>query len=844
MDSKWINNVVQAALQGDHIAFARQTAERWLKEQPGHLTASVLLARALMADGAVGEAERVLGAVLAVDPESEAALALAVQLNELQGRNEVAWAAASALGQVAPNDRSVRAKLAQIATRAPAARSKSQSDVIDFFALIPSLVDLEERWRGGELETARRMAEELLAGNPTLVKGHLILADCSMSMPDQSTAVAHIHQATSLDPGGEVAQRIWDGKLPYQGAWPSTDLIGTLGPLPHSVSAALGMNLLTKPRNGTVSRSAPPEEVIPTAPPPSSPPPPPLVSMVEETLISIQTEINRLNGQQDSKPDKDGVTWVRLKPVYAILTSKERLEEKYGPDGLEQIDGALQALAEAAEARLKLPTGVLYLDDVDSLSTFQLDPVDPADPWAVKTLLNQLDDRLGEHEQELGWVLLVGGADVIAFHRLPNPTDDGDAEVLSDNPYGCRDENYFVPQRAVGRLPDGDGDDPTLLLKGISAALAAHHADRRVQKRRLQHWWERLLWLLRGRQVNSESSFGYSASVWRKASLTVFSKIGPARRLRISPPLTAGEFSGLTLGPARYGYFNLHGIADGPNWYGQRDPTFPADYPAFPVALRPQDVGAMGSVPEVVFSEACYGAYLEGKTASNALCLKFLASGAKMFAGSTCIAYGGLNSNPEAADLLASFFWGEILAGRSGGVAFQQAKVAFAEFLNKRQGYLDGEDQKTLISFVYYGDPTLTAPPAQHMVKSIKKAKRTWKELASCPPTVCAKGVDGEVLEAVSPELVDQVRARVAAYLPGMDDAGLAVAKQRKCQGKQCSKQCASCLSGAKSLGATPGDRMVFTLQKTAEVAGRIHDQVVKVTVDDAGLMFKLTVSK
>ncbi len=844
MDSQWINNVVQAALQGEQVAFARQTTERWLREQPGHLTMSVLLARALLADDALGDAGRMLRGVLLVDPESEAALALSIQLYERLGHNELAWAAASALGQVSPDDRTVREKMARIATRAPKSGRKSLDEEMELFAVIPALIKMEDHWRNGELELAQSIADEQLQANPALVKAHLIVADCMMSQGDQAEAVAHIHQSASLDPGGEVAQRLWDGKLPYPGAWPSMDLVGTLGPLPHPVAAALGMNLLEKPGNGKVKRSADVVDEPPSAPAESVATKPPPITMVDETLISIQTEINRLNGRQKSEPDSEGITWVRLKPVYAILASKGRLEAKYGTDGLEQINSALQALAGSAESRLQLPSGVLYLDDADNLATFQLDPVDPADPSAVKSLINQLDSRLAEHEQELGWVLLVGGGDMIAFHRLPNPTDDGDTEVLSDNPYGCRDENYFVPQRVVGRLPDGDGDDPTSLLKGISAALAAHHADRRVQKEKLQHWWEYLLWLLGGRKRQSESSFGYSASVWRKASLTVFTKIGPARRLRISPPLTAGEFSGLTLGPARYGYFNLHGIADGPNWYGQRDPTFPADYPAFPVALRPQDVGTMGSVPEVVFSEACYGAYLEGKTAETALSLKFLASGAKMFVGSTCIAYGGLNSKPEAADLLASFFWKEILAGRSGGVAFQQAKVAFAEYLDKRQGYLDGEEQKTLISFVYYGDPTLTAPPALYMVKKLKKTSRSWKELIACPPTVCAKGMDSKAIEVLSPELVNQIRSRVAGYLPGMEDANFAVAQQRKCAGKSCDRQCETCLSGAKSLGAEPGDKLVFTLQKSAQVAGKTHDQVVKVTVDNAGQMYKLTVSK
>ena len=34
-----------------------------------------------------------------------------------------------------------------------------------------------------------------------------------------------------------------------------------------------------------------------------------------------------------------------------------------------------------------------------------------------------------------------------------------------------------------------------------------------------------------------------------------------------------------------------------------------------------------------------------------------------------------------------------------------KAKIELVQEMNKRQGFLDGEDQKTLISFSLYGDP-------------------------------------------------------------------------------------------------------------------------------------------
>jgi len=838
MDYQLTYNIIRAALDNRQNAYARQTAECWLAEQPGHLTVSVLLAEAVLADGDFRAARHILREVLLADPENVAALQLKMQVHSLEGNAELLWATAAALRQVAPDDPAALAKLAQLARRRPPGSVQTKPSIeMSILALGPALAQMESSWRSGEIELAQQQAEAMLMTYPRLVKAHLILADCYMSQGDEAAGVAHIHQAAGFDPGAEVAQRIWDGEQPYVGAWPVAQVSGMPGPLPHPVASALGMNLLSQPARRTPSnghgKRAPAVKDAPSVSEEADDPPP-LISEIEEALINIQTELNRLDGRTDSGPAlaDDRGDRVRLQPIYVIITSKARLQAKYGPDGWEQIEGALQALGKAAEARLKIPSGAVYVDDASSLGSFQLDPANPADPAAVKSLIDRLDGQLEEQGKEIGWLLIVGGPDIIAFHRLPNPTDDGDVEILSDNPYGCRDENYFLPQRAVGRMPDSADGDPTVLLRSLSTALAAHHAGRRSQKGWFQQLIATVLWLMRRRRPAGDTSFGYTASVWRKASLTVFSKIGATRNLRVTPPLTAAEFNSLALGPAKYSYFNLHGISDGPAWYGQRDPTFPADYPDFPVALRPQDVGTQGFVPEVVFSEACYGAYVERKTPSSALALKFLSSGAQIFVGSSCIAYGGLNSSLEAADLLAAYFWRELMAGHSGGRALQQAKLAFAKLLDGRQGYLDGEDQKTLISFVYYGDPTLACPPAPRMPITPKKAQKSWKEMTTCPPIVSARGADGQVVDSISPELVKQVRARVAGYLPGMENAKLAVARQQTQRGS----------GRTKSLEAT--DKVVFTLHKSAKVAGKTHEQVVKVTVNEAGQMLKLTVSK
>jgi len=300
MDYQLICNVMRTALGSQQYAFARQTAERWLRAQPGHLTMSALLAEALLAGGERPEAQRILRQVLEVDPENESALALQVRLRELGG------------GSLWPvSDRATRRARSgdrpELAGDRPEPAAEPAGD-----AIIPSLVELERRWRAGEVEVAREQAEQLLSTHPRLVKAHLILADCLMMRSAESSAVAHIHQAAGLDPGGEVAQRIWDGKRPYVGAWPPMYVPGAAGPLPHPIASALGLNLLPEP--AALDKPSTPSNGrnVPPFPAPHSPPPPSPLSPAPEAPTNVQAEVNRLRGRP--RPQLGQGKGVRLEP--------------------------------------------------------------------------------------------------------------------------------------------------------------------------------------------------------------------------------------------------------------------------------------------------------------------------------------------------------------------------------------------------------------------------------------------------------------------------------------------------------------------------------------------------
>jgi hypothetical protein len=358
------------------------------------------------------------------------------------------------------------------------------------------------------------------------------------------------------------------------------------------------------------------------------------------------------------------------------------------------------------------------------------------------------------------------------------------------------------------------------------------------------------------------SSFGYTAAVWRRASLSVFRPIGNPSDLLISPPihstdvpdpLDAVEYpqpvnfkssTYLAMPDTRLAYFNLHGVPDSSEWYGQCDPTLPEAGPEFPVAMRPQDIRNSGSAPHLVFTEACYGANIAGKSVDEAISLKFLASGTHAVVGSTCISYGSLSTPLSSADLLGRVFWNLLQEGFTAGESLKRAKIHLTREMNQRQGFLDAEDQKTLISFVLFGDPL--AQPFQS--RSAPKTTPRLSDAAVQVPTVCERSCEGEAGSTVSLETIAHLKTIVAQYLPGMGDAEVRLSHEhQRCSnlgGKcGCGKQCQFSKIASKRQPLGKPRRRVVTLSKNFEQAHRTHKQYARLTLDDRGNIIKIVVS-
>jgi hypothetical protein len=360
---------------------------------------------------------------------------------------------------------------------------------------------------------------------------------------------------------------------------------------------------------------------------------------------------------------------VELKASKLIITSKDKLKNKYGQSGFSQIEAKMAEYMQALDGK-GISAKLVYVDDASSLFPYGLSSVNSDSPAKIKELIDNLDKKLNPR-----YFLILGGHSIIPFHSLPNPAGgDGDTMVYSDNPYASGDSDYLIPQRALGRLPDAASNELSFFISVLEAATS------RVRNAK-------------------KYSFGLSAIVWNEASQAVFVPIKNVEELKSSPPINHGDVFLEWLNKKGYFYFNLHGGEDSANWYGQEGNSYP-------VAFTPENIREADVENAVVCCEACYGANIVDKEVNDAISLKFLDRKAACFIGSTKIAYGPSEPPSTEADLLVLKFYERIKEGLTFGEAFLKAKQDFARESIAARNRLDRTEEKTLIEFVMFADPS------------------------------------------------------------------------------------------------------------------------------------------
>jgi hypothetical protein len=846
--------LIEASLACGQAEYARQVAQRHLADWPGDLGVQHALARAWSAQEYKARAVEALERLVAVDPEDSGAQRGLGDLYQEAGRGRdalMALASAHVIdgqgveGQVP--EWALRARAAYLAERigdwSTAQRESLAAAKAEPGSPLAALRHLAALWHTGQRDLAGHLSEGLLKQWPQLVAPKLCLAESLLAQGTQPRAIELLHAAAAHDAAGQVVTRHWGSSHPYRSLWDMHLAAALPGPLPAELMSMLGLNRLRGPGEANTAGGNQTHAARPSA---------------SEEIADIQAQLDALAARLPSgqtlkhrllslkRSESSRSAQGDGPATYVILSSRTRLNQIYGAAGFGQIDAALRTLISTASRRAGLKPCLLYVDDPAALSPYGVRAANPVNAWEIKALIGKLAARLKTLNSSIGALLIVGGGDIIPFHHLPNPTDDADADIPSDNPYATADDNYFVPEWPIARLPTGAGNDPAPLLRALHHMGGVVAGGKSAVYQRWMDWlrgWLKKLW----NRYAASTNFGYSANVWRSASAAVYNLIGDPRELLTSPPLDADALPIEGLAPSRLSYFNLHGIEDGPEWYGQRSVTDPRSLPEYPVALRPGDVTNSGRAPGFVFSEACYGANIFNKHTDDALCLKFLDSGTQAMVASTKIAYGSVTTPLIGADLLGRCFWQNLNQGLPAGEALRRAKLQLAQEMHQRQGFLDGEDQKTLIEFVLYGDPLAVSP------RPAKVATRAAKPLPVLRPgtslvTVCDKAASPSHLAThqaeLTPELVAEIKSAVAPYLPGMQDSHVVVTHSHAdCQGA--GHVCPTAQLGKQGKSrAVPRATTVVTLSKTIRSTARLHSHYARVTLDAQGAIIKMAVSR
>jgi hypothetical protein len=841
-----VMTLINTALRLKEYRFARQVTLAWLATFPGDLGINLAHAQALLGEGKYSQVAPIIEDLCQKDPEFLPAQRIRAMVEVTKDptlRAQALAAIQSMTGQTKDGMRTPdwaaltwqSRQALQTGNTAKASELIHQALGADPASPVPAILHLQLTLKTEDQAAARSLAQVYGTRWSECLQFKLYLAEALMTLGDEPAAVALLHQCAANDAAGQVTARIWGNTHPYKPLWPSSLEILFDLPVPAAVSGALGWNQLVG--GAPASQPAATTTAVQGKSAPKADPSEPISP---DILRSIQTEFDRLARRLRlpnlSRSDA-------RYPILVVFSTRTGLENLYGPQTAAAVITEMNNLVSVVKKRAGWGAISFLADDPISVSPFEVKPAPANDAWKLKLTLHDLDAALGKKGAMVGALLIVGGPEVVPFHKLPNPTDDADPEILSDNPYASLDENYFVPDWSCGRLPGGSTNDAGLLLSALRRTVDYHKKQttsstiftsffraffRNVKKA-----------LPRGpKNRPMKPSGGYSAAIWKQSSLAAYKPIGEQQTFATCPPTQAGGLLEANIFPSRLSYFNLHGLQDGPDWYGQRDPATQPGIPDYPTAITTKDILNSNQASQFVFSEACYGGYIDKKTEDQSIALKFVSCGCQAMVASTCVSYGSVTTPLIAADLLGYHYWKQLQDGKSAGEALQQAKINLVNEMNKRQGYLDGEDQKTLISFVLYGDPLAT------LAESGARTKTTVRPHEH-PAVRVISDARGEDLaaEPVPAELLENVKGLLDQYLPGLRETDFAMAHQKSMFNEEGHPMPGSQM-GAKVKASQAPNHRVVTVSKQVEFARHVHHHYARVTLDAKGKVVKFVVSR
>jgi tetratricopeptide (TPR) repeat protein len=696
-----------------------------------------------------------------------------------------------------------------------------------------AMLMLESLGAGGALGSGRRLAHKLADDQPQLVKPRLLLAEWYTAEGDIASGMNYFHDAKVLDPGGRVARRLTLPMLTvaYSATLPDA-VASSLSALSTDVKRAaaevqgwqapapLDKQVLTAKHVGVAKRRSNSATLTPSA-----------------TAVRVQHDLNKW--QQRLFAPKNQRTQVPTAEI--VVTARQPFVKLYGVAAAESILEETSKLVSAINQTNRIHAHLVILDDMESVKSWGTERVEGSHAAGVKRAIDQVEQKIEAMGEQASYVLIVGGDAVVPFHRLPNPVDDHDPYVPSDNPYAANGEEYLIPTRAVGRLPH-DRTSPALILDQLRRLQAAWRGTATDPK---GGWMTKVSG--RAAKVSKGEGWGYAAEIWGAAAKEVYKVLDSKSALNLCPPLNETQWAKEAIPPLPFYYFNLHGVEENGNYYGQAaDPRAKQDE-LYPTALTPAQFAQLALTKAVLFSEACYGANPKADTPATSLALTALQKGATLFVGSTNTSYASFKPPLMAADLLAALFWKAISEGLPGGAALQQAKIELARTMQNPNDYVDVEEQKALLSFVLYGDPALPLDNRPRHADTSGLRQTAKKAMAESHYQVAAKSMPNQNLD---PALQKAVLSYVAPYTQAAGATPKVLA--RPIGFTDAPPTLSSFFSPTATLAkSNPGrttakskEKWHVTVSQPISKDGVLHQKVITLTMDDKGKVVKSHTSK
>ncbi|WP_295935622.1 C25 family cysteine peptidase [uncultured Alistipes sp.] len=491
----------------------------------------------------------------------------------------------------------------------------------------------------------------------------------------------------------------------------------------------------------TPATPAPAPEAVPAAPVTTEPSAAPAPSADERTPVSKESGAYVNEG--------------------AIFTNLRALAGKLGTD-TDTLGKLLMAYAEAA-----LAAGIRYhLIDVSDYHFLNPEAaknrrlsLSPSDSWVDHTHVLADYFRFGRSTSEdvTNYLFIIGGGDVIPMPVVPHYIDDpdsSDSDIDTDIPYayilgektyhkfGTAELFQYEQYFHVGRLPLAANASLDDLVGYLRCAAKSFDA------------------------VNIKRSFGLTDLTWLSASVWVsdpfrrhklyrgderLSEQFFTRNLYISPCVTSSLVDKVFDRTADMFYFNLHG-SDAPTMC-----SFYASYnDDLYEAITPRQLAA-AEKPNMVVTEACYGAKFQDYNRGETMLLAAMANKTLVYLGSSRIAWGVSQCDSQAklnnADRIANVYMARLLEGHTAGEALFLARQSFFEM---NEEYFTPHQALTIVEFNLFGDPFLYAGQRRG---EAKVQLREVKALAKGPVNAVVERKC--IYQAKPASLLDEVRNAV-----------------------------------------------------------------------------------